>query len=264
MNRILNNFRVVALLIIAMSISISGISIASNVKGIVSLDLCTDWMLLKYANINQVIAYSPLLYKYHADWVPLDLPLHDGSLEGILQLEPELLISGEYNALLLRKRLSQLGKKISVLSLPTNLDNIQNYHRDFLTLIEVDPAKNPVDWNKTYPNRNQTLLLLGANGIGTGIVTLENDLLIKAGWNNYLKSPGYVALDMENIVHRPPDAIYWSAPESQSLSNLFIDHPAITQISNNREQPEKENWRWQCPGPWSLDLIEELSQWQKP
>ncbi|MFT5502667.1 MAG: iron complex transport system substrate-binding protein [Gammaproteobacteria bacterium] len=255
--------RTLAILFSVMIMSLSGISKASSVKGIVSLDLCTDWMLLKYADRNQVRAFSSLLYKYHADWVPLGLPLHDGSLENILQLEPELLITGEYNALLLRKRLVQLGKNVSVLSLPTNLDNIQNYHREFLTLIDVDPGKNPVDWNKTYPDRNQSLLLLGPNGIGTGKKTLENDLLHKAGWQNYLGSTGYISLDMERIVDQPPDAIYWSAPESQSLSNLFIDHPAITQITNNRQQPEKENWRWQCPGPWSLDLIEELSQWQK-
>ena len=40
---------------------------AGPVKGIVSLDLCTDWMLLKYADPAQVRAYSPLLYKYHVN-----------------------------------------------------------------------------------------------------------------------------------------------------------------------------------------------------
>jgi len=154
---------------------------ADLVKGIVSLDLCTDWMLLKFADPSQVRAYSPLLYKYHADWVPPGLPVHDGSLEYILQLEPELLISGEYNAILLRKRLQQLGRKVEVLSLPTTLVNIREYQAEFLGLINASEGSGAVDWDRTYPPRHQSLLLLGANGIGTGTNTLQDDLLRKAG-----------------------------------------------------------------------------------
>ena len=105
---------------------------ADAARGIVSLDLCTDWMLLKFARPSQVRAYSPLLYKYQADWVPDDLPVHDGSLEHILQLDAGLLISGEYNAILLRKRLQQLGKQVAVLSLPNTLDSIRRYQAEFL------------------------------------------------------------------------------------------------------------------------------------
>jgi iron complex transport system substrate-binding protein len=235
---------------------------AGLVKGIVSLDLCTDWMLLKFADPSQVRAYSPLLYKYHADWVPLGLPVHDGSLEHILQLEPELLISGEYNAILLRKRLQQLGRQVEVLPLPTTLDSIREYQAEFLRIINASEGSAAVDWDRTYPSRHQSLLLLGANGIGTGTNTLEDDLLRKAGWVNYIEANGYVSLQMERIVADPPDAIYSSAPLSNSLANLFIRHPAIQSLMSANETPRGENWRWQCPGPWSLDLIQELSQWK--
>jgi iron complex transport system substrate-binding protein len=235
---------------------------AGLVKGIVSLDLCTDWMLLKFADPSQVRAYSPLLYKYHADWVPPGLPVHDGSLEHILQLEPELLISGEYNAILLRKRLQQLGRKVEVLSLPTTLDSIRDYQVEFLALIDAGEGTGAVDWDRAYPPRHKSLLLLGANGIGTGVNTLEDDLLRKAGWVNYIDVNGYVSLQMEQVVAVPPDAIYSSAPLSNSLANLFVQHPAIQSLMTANERPRGENWRWQCPGPWSLDLIQELSLWK--
>ena len=234
---------------------------AASVKGIVSLDLCTDWMLLKFADPAQVRAYSPLLYKYHADWVPADLPVHDGSLEHILQLEPQLLISGEYNAILLRKRLRQLGQQVAVLSLPTTLDGIRDYQAEFLTLIDAGEGSGTVDWDRAYPPRYQSLLLLGANGIGTGTNTLEDEVLRRAGWINYIDASGYVSLQMERIVANPPDAIYSSAPLSNSLANLFVRHPAIQSLMSASASPQAENWRWQCPGPWSLDLIRELSLW---
>jgi iron complex transport system substrate-binding protein len=235
---------------------------AGSASGIVSLDLCTDWMLLKFADPAQVRAYSPLLYKYQADWVPDGLPVHDGRLETILQLEPGLLISGEYNAILLRKRLQQLGEHVEVLSLPTTLDGIRAYQSAFLALIGAGEATMTADWDRVYPPRQQSLLLLGANGIGTGDHTLENDLLRKAGWDNYIKASGYVSLQMERIVADPPDAIYASAPLSNSLANLFIRHPAIRALMSVNQAPRGEEWRWQCPGPWSLELIQELSTWK--
>lgn len=241
----------------------SASSSAEPLNGIVSLDLCTDWMLLKYADRTQVRAYSPLLYRYPANWVPDNLPVHTGNLESILALEPELLITGEYNALLLRQRLVQLGQTVAVLPLPNNLEAIRDYQQQFLAAIKVDLAVDENNWTPQYPQKNQTLLLLGANGIGTGTGTLEHDLLIRAGWDNYIQQTGYVNLQLESIIARPPDAIYSSAPPSNSLANLFRNHPSIKKMSAF-EISTTENWRWQCPGPWSLELIEDLSQWTKP
>ena len=229
---------------------------------IISLDLCTDWMLLRYASRSQVRAFSPLLYRYQAEWVPDDLPIHDGSLEHILELDPDLLIGGEYNAILLRKRLQQLGKNVKVLPLPSGLDSIREYQQQFLSTIGVDQTVGELKWSEKHPQRNQTLLLLGANGIGTGRNTLENELIESAGWDNYIEQSGYVDLRLEEIVATPPDAIYWSAPLSNSLANLFAQHPAITKTVAQFKIPPVENWRWECPGPWSLDLIDELAQWK--
>jgi iron complex transport system substrate-binding protein len=258
----IRRLRLVVLLGLALLSSGAGAGAgAAPAQGIVSLDLCTDWMLLKFAEPGQVRAYSPLLYRYRADWVPAGLPVHDGSLESILQLEPGLLISGEYNAMLLRKRLRQLGKAVAVLSLPTTLDGIRRYQADFLALIGASGERTDPDRERQYPARHETLLLLGANGIGTGAGTLEDDLLRRAGWRNYIRATGYVSLQMERIVADPPDAIYSSAPLSNSLANLFLRHPAIRSLVTTRVAPDGEHWRWQCPGPWSFELIQELSAW---
>ena len=239
---------------------------AGPVKNIISLDLCTDWMLLKYASRAQVRAYSPLLYRYPAAWVPKNLPVHDGSLEQILELEPDLLITGEYNAILLRQRLAQLGRAVQILPLPDSLKSIHDYQQQFLSAIKSGTTSTEMGLGRHYPKKNQTLLLLGANGIGTGQDTLEHDLLVRAGWNNYIQQSGYVNLQLEQIVADPPDAVYHPAPLSNSLANLFANHPVLKKLmaeTPEAEPPDTENWRWQCPGPWSLELIETLSAWQK-
>ena len=229
---------------------------------IISLDLCTDWMLLKYASRSQVLAYSPLLYRYATDWVAHDLPVHSGDLEQIVALNPELLITGEYNATGLRKRLKQLGFRVEVLSLPHDIDSIEQYRHQFLSLIRDDVEQTLDSAEYLFPKKNKRLLLLGANGIGTGRGTFEDDVLQAAGWDNYLQQPGYISLQIELLITNPPDAIYWSAPRSSSLANLFAQHPAISKMIGDEQQGRDENWRWQCPGPWTYELIEELSQWK--
>lgn len=218
-------------------------------------------MLLKYASTSQVLAFSPLLYRYPADWVPVGLPTHDGSLEQIVEMQPELLITGEYNALTLRKRLEQMGYRIAVMKLPQTLRDIDDYQREFLGLIDISADSKSTNSFQNMPLKNKTLLLLGANGIGTGVDTLEHDLLIKAGWTNYLSLSGYVPVGLEQLVDNPPDKVYWAAPKSHSLANLMAKHPVTRRYLVNHIPEQDENWRWQCPGPWSYELIEELAQW---
>lgn len=239
------------------------LSHADKPARIVSLDLCTDWMLLKYAEQDQVIAFSPLLYRYTTDWVPDHLPTHSGRLEHIVSLKPDLVITGEFNAMQLRKRLQQLGIGVEVLSLPTRLQQLQPYLQHLSELVGDTSGRATemhVNQNKEKASGN-TLLLLGANGIGTGRGTLEHDMLTAAGWTNYLKKSGYIQLQLEQLVQNPPHAILWSAPQTRSLANLFAQHPAIHDLVIERSSHVNQHWRWQCPGPWSYELIEEIRSW---
>ena len=228
---------------------------------IVSLDLCTDWMLLKYASRSQVLAFSPLLYRYPVDWITEDLPVHDGSLESILELQPDLVLTGEYNAIILRKRLQQMGVKVDVMPLPDSLQSIQQYEQHFQLVVNNNI---PIAVSQQqFESKERTLLLLGANGIGTGTGTLENDVIVKSGWTNYVQHKGYVNLDLELLVSNPPDAVLWSAPVSNSLANLFAQHPVMRKLTTKQQWISSDYWRWQCPGPWTFDLIRELAEWKK-
>ena len=237
---------------------------SNTVTKVLSLDLCTDWILAKHANPSQVIALSPLMHQYPVDWVGQDWPTHDGSLEQILELKPDLVITGEYNALLLRRRLRELGVRVEVLPLPKNLSQVNKYEQRLLSLIgkSTDKASKPPQF-KPSSQPKEKLLLLGANGIGTGRSTFEDDLLRYAGWDNYLLDEGYINLDLEKVATDPPDAILWSAPASAALSNLFAEHPVLKQAIPANRWLTTDAWNWQCPGPWTWDLIGQLTRQQR-
>ena len=228
---------------------------------VLSLDLCMDWLLALHANPEQIAALSPIHRRYQLPFDMPDWPVHDGSLEQVYRLQPDLILVGQYNAVLLRRRLEALSLPVVELSLPTSLAEIETYERQLLKLIgqptsQAHPAPELQQPEADAPR----LLLLGANGIGTGAGTFEDQILRQAGWRNYLRDACYISLDIEQLVVDPPDAILWSAPASPSLASRFAEHPALQQAVAQEGWLSTDYRRWQCPGPWTWDLIEQLKR----
>jgi iron complex transport system substrate-binding protein len=243
---------------------------ATPPQRVISLDLCTDEALAYYgarapALKPRIAALSPLSRQAEAGQdAGVDFtgsPVHDGSLEQVLQRRPDLALTGPYNALLLRQRLAQLGVRVEVLPLPQRLADIAPYEQRLLALLGLPAtlADAPAPPAVPVPGRAPRLLLLGANGIGTGTGTLEDDILTRAGWRNYVQAPGQVPLDLERVAVDPPDAVLWVAPASPALANRFAQHPVIERAVPAGHWLLSAPWRWQCPGPWSWALVRELS-----
>ncbi len=250
----------VRLLLIA-SAGLAFSATAGTARRIVSLDLCTDWMLARYADRPRVAALSMMHRKYPVAWLDNTWPVHDGTLERIVELQPDLVIAGQYNALLLRNRLKTLGMRVEVLPLPTNLAEVVAYERRLLALLDLPDTLASTPPALPTPPVRKRLLLLGANGIGTGRGSFEDGILERAGWINYLRDEGYLRLDLERIAADPPDAILWAAPASRALANRFAEHPVLRQAVLPAHWLTTDYWRWQCPGPWTWELIEQLNRW---
>jgi len=235
---------------------------STSAQRIVSLDLCLDWMVAHYLPPERVAALSQMQKRYPIDWIGPQWPSHDGSLEQIYALQPDLVVVGQYAGTLLRQRLQALGKRVKIFPLPQTLQEVANYEAHFLRAVGLPAslASRPPLASFT-PAREQRLLLLGANGIGTGRATLENEILERAGWTNYLRGDGYQRLDLEQVVADPPDAILWAAPEHRALANQFAEHAALKHAVPAERWLTTDYWRWQCPGPWTWDLIGQLHQW---
>lgn len=254
--RFITRVSAAALLLVALSVQAD-----PRPQRIVSLDLCMDRMLALHADPDQVAALSPMHKRFPLPWSLEGWPSHDGSLEQVFSLKPDLIIVGQHNALMLRKRLQTLQQPVELITLPRTLDEIEVYERRVLSLIgrspeDAHPAPRPRQPAEDAPR----LLLLGPNGIGTGPNTFEDQIIRQAGWRNYLTEVRYERLDLERVATDPPDAILWSSPEAQALASRFAEHPALRHSVPATGWLATESWRWQCPGPWTWDLIEQLRQ----
>ncbi|MCL2644639.1 MAG: ABC transporter substrate-binding protein [Betaproteobacteria bacterium] len=232
---------------------------------IVSLDLCTDWMLTLHVGRERVAALSPMQRiskSYHpAPWMrdKASWPTHDGNLESVALYKPDLILTGQYAAIGLREQLRRLGYRVKVLPLATTLEEVHNHERQFLVYAGLPPERA----SSVPPARasgKKRLLLLGANAIGAGRDTFEDALLTRSGWRNYLTGSGLVRLDLEQIARDPPDAVLWAAPSGAALANSFAEHPLWQALTPPPQRLDTDYWRWQCPGPWSRELIRELER----
>lgn len=252
----------IAPIILAILCALPGTSHAAAPERILSLGLCADWLLAHHADRAHVVALSQMQRRYPIDWIGPEWPSHDGSLEQIIALRPDLVLAGQFSATQLRQRLESLGVEAQVLPLPRTLQQVVEYEKQFLRYLQLpDTHASEVPAPLPRPARAQRLLLLGSNGIGTGTGTLEDEILEHAGWTNYLTESGYQRLDLEQIVSDPPDAILWAAPEHRALANQFAEHPALANAVPTERWLSTDYWRWQCPGPWTWDLIGQLHQW---
>lgn len=228
---------------------------------IVSLDLCTDWLLASYLPRERIAALSPTHRLFPLPVVQGTWPIHNLDPEGIVHLKPDLVLSGENNAMLLRAQLRRLGVRVETLPLPTTLAAVLAYERRFRELLDLpaDTATLPPPMPLSSQKR---MLLLGANGIATGKNTLEDAMLEYAGWRNYVDVDGYIQLDLETIAIDPPDAMLWTAPDGAAQANAILHHPLWRHILPATHRFSTDTWQWQCPGPWTWDTIRQLQHWR--
>jgi iron complex transport system substrate-binding protein len=266
--------------------------------GLVSLDLCGDWLLAHYAKRESIAALSPMARRHPPPWSDRAWPTHDGSLEHIITLKPDRVIVGAFNAPVLRQRLATLGFTVIALEFVTDLDSLSRQRQRLLAAIDEFGARSPAaalqatvqeramdepngagtpsgvirnrevtvgtkiheSGKASSPGSRGRLLLLGPNGYGTGPGTFEAALIRAAGWQNHLQVTGHRPLDLEALVQNPPDAILWTSPPGPALADRFSSHRALARAVPDDRWLKTDYWRWQCPGPWSLELIQQLNR----
>jgi len=232
---------------------------------VVSLDLCTDF-LLSWLKPDNAIIYSPAIRNYKLPWAQdtNKLKVHNGSLETLVKLNAKIYITGEYNNRLLANRLRSLGHKVKTTKLPLS-KKLGDTQAVEIAAWFSNTARTPYSNNSTEADagtRKPSAMILGANRFVTGRSTYEHSLLDAAGINNWASFDGYKQLSIEAIVANPPDIIIEGYSAKPALANLAAQHPALRELDGTSFVRTKHEALWICPGPWSSTLIAEMRQWR--
>ena len=244
---------------------------------IVSLDLCVDQILVDLVAPSRIAALTHLAADPNVSAVAARaraLPATRGEAEVVLGLEPDLVIAGTFGATATVSLLQRVGRRVVKVALASDLDGIRATVRQIATAVgEAERGEAVVaafdrrlilTAGNGSPAR-PTALIYQVNGLASGPGTLDDAVLIAAGFRNLaadlpLGSGG--ALPLEALVASPPDLLVLSGPVDAYRSVVAdnLRHPALTAIRRTRGSIVLP-WRtWLCGTPYVADAVEALHQ----
>lgn len=220
----------------------------AHAQRLVSLNLCIDQMLLRFAPREQIASLTYFAGKPQMSPLAAQaqgIAQNHGLVEEVIPLAPTRVLVGEYGAREAAQLLQNLGYQVERVPLPYALDDIEAHLNRFAQLLNQPPAL--VAYREQWQTRRDALeqqaaatserqkpwaLMLGPNNVAPAKATLEHQLLTLAGFRNWAArsgKQGFINISLEQLVMDPPDLVIVDrvAAENFSLAHEVLRHPAL-------------------------------------
>ena len=243
----------------------------------VSINLCTDQLLLMLAASNQITSVSHLARDPESSFMAqqaMAYPVNHARLEELLVLQPDLVLAGAYTEPRLLRALQRFNIQVEQFSLTSTLSGIEADIRRMAGLLgstergeelirgmrtklsHIQPDPDQAQWPKA--------LFYQPRGYTSGSQTLQDEALRLAGWRNLAAEggiQGYAAIDLETLLLGKPDRIFTSSHtlNAYSRAQQQLQHPALRKILQDRPPVEIPFKYWFCAGPMFADAVELLA-----
>ena len=248
---------------------------------VVSINLCTDQLLLLLADRSQVASITFLAQDRTSSFVAEEATHHlvnHARVEELIALQPDLILANEYSDPALVLLLERLGFQVerfpNANAIQTIRDNIHRLasllgqeRRGDQLIAEMDRR---IELIAAKPRATRPrALFYQVRGYTSGQNTLQDEALQLAGWQNLSSQVGingYAQIDLETLLLAEPEQLFTSsyAANTDSLGQRQLHHPALQQLAGGKLLAEIDYRFWICGGPMIADAIEALdvAHWQ--
>ncbi|HWB45663.1 MAG TPA: ABC transporter substrate-binding protein [Hyphomicrobiaceae bacterium] len=253
------------------------VAAAGPPQRIVSLDLCTDQLVIDLAPRQRIAAVTHLAADPSVSAIPdkaRGLPVTRGGAEDVLRYDPDLVLAGPYGVTATVDLLRRLGRNVVVVPLAQDIDGIRASVRSVAVAIGDAPGgeKAIADFNRRLdalhlaaePSRRPTAIVYQVGGVVSGQGSLADALLTATGFHNLagdyrLTHAGQVPL--EAMVAKPPDLLILSSSPSEYPTAIAdnLRHPAVAWLRAHRASLELSWPLWLCGTPHVLEAMERLA-----
>lgn len=239
---------------------------------IVSLNLCTDQLLVRLADPGRIAALTTLARDPALSVVAAEaarLPATDGGAEAVLALHPDLVLAGSYGARPTLRLLKARG--VPVVELPPAEDwpAIEAQTLAVARLIGaegkgralVEAMNRRLAVLAARPRSDRLAVIWQAGGFTPGAGSLADRVLAAAGLRNLAAEQGiagYGYLSLERLVAAAPRLLILDTPPPgrPSLSQRLAAHPALARLGR---PVAIDQALWSCGGPWTVEAAEILA-----
>lgn len=243
---------------------------------VVSLNLCTDQLLLLLADREQIVSISWLgadpeesAYAHLAS----GLPVNHGQAEQILPLAPDLVLAGRYTAPFTVGLLERLGLRVLTLPPATRLDMLEDHIMQVASALGqtargealvADMQARRAALEAAAPADPVPALVMRAGGFTVG-EGLTHELMTLAGLDNVATRLGldrWGSLSVETLLRTRPEVLVIPRyrRNAPSLANNILAHPALGGFADSRVVVEPRSAQLGCETPALLDAAEAFSR----
>lgn len=266
-----------AALLVAIAIMLvpAALSAAGIPRRIVSLNLCTDELVLRLADRANIASITWLSKdRISANVVDLaaDVPVNHGLAEEIIPLDPDLVVAGTFTARTAVAMLKATRFPVTEFGVAHDIADVRSGIRKMAALVG-EPARGEAlvasfdgrlaEIGTPAPGRRPTALVFNANGFTVGAGTLVDDIMARAGLDNvaaHMKLGNYSQLPLEIAVRSDVDILIISARRDgpPSLATALLDHPVLSKLGPKTHIVVLPTNLWSCGGPEVAEAIARL------
>jgi iron complex transport system substrate-binding protein len=244
---------------------------------IVSLDLCTDQLLLELVGRERIAAVTHLAADPAVSAIPdkaKGIPITHGAAEDVLRHDPDLVLAGPFGVSTTVSLLRRLKRNVVVVPLPSNLDGVRVSVRTVASAVgeELRGEAMISAFNRRLariaaakPARAPTAVIYQVGGSISGPGSLADAALAAAGFRNMsasyrLSRGGQVSL--EALVANPPDLLALSSAVDEYRTAMAdnLRHPALRGLRERVASIELPWQLWLCGTPHIADAVERLAE----
>ncbi|MFH0301735.1 ABC transporter substrate-binding protein [Bradyrhizobium sp. 31Argb] len=220
------------------------VALAASAPRIVSMNVCSDQLLLSLADPQQILGlsrFSREAWQSFAADKARRFPILSGGAEDVLVLKPDIVVASLFDKRATRELLKANGLHLVEFSVPRTLDEVKDQIREMGEIVQhPDRAKVAIarldaaiaQAREAATGKHYRVLPLARRGWVSGSDSLVSSLLIEAGLLNPAGDLGVAAggyASLEAIVQLRPDFILVSEAGDRAEDNgrAFLLHPAL-------------------------------------
>ena len=217
---------------------------AAGLPRIVSMNVCTDQLLLPLADPGQILGLSRFARDAWQSWAAEEArryPVLSGGAEDVLALKPDAVVASSFDKRSTRELLKAQGLRLAEFSVPRNFDEVkaqirrmgeivQHEDRAAAEIAKLDAAMARA--RQAVVEKHYSVLPLSRRGWVSGRDSLVSSLLTETGLFNAADALGIGAggfASLEAIVQARPDFLLVSeeGDRAQDEGRAFLLHPAL-------------------------------------
>ena len=256
---------------------------AAKPQRIVSLNLCTDQLILLLADRQAVASVTYLALDPDLSYMAAaarGLHVNRGLSEDALVLDPDLVLAGGFTTRSTVSLLKRLGLEVLEVQAPDSLEMVRTQIRRVAEAVG-EPGRGErliarmdariAAARATVRGRRRVAAVYHENSFTVGGKSLVDDIVKAAGFDNLaaglgIEKFGYLAL--ESLIVAAPELIIFGSyrPDWPSLAHQVLEHRALRAAFDRRKPggcgafvtvPTR---LWNCGGPFNAEAVELLAR----